>query len=235
MENVIGIIGGMGPEAGCYLHQKVIQYTPVQKDQDHIEIILHTNSKVPDRTLAILNKGDDPVKEINRSIKILEAMGANIIVIACVTAHYFAHKFKFSINTKFINIVELSAAYIAKNFPELKRIGLLATSGTIKSGFIPELFADYGIEIVAPDNDYQTDLVMSAIYGENGIKKGNKSEIPKKKLMTAVTKLKKSNCKGILAACTELPLVLRQSDLDIPFFDVMEICAKYLTENFAQV
>ena len=235
MENVIGIIGGMGPEAGCHLHQKIIQYTSVQKDQDHLEIILHTNSKVPDRTLAILNKGENPVKEINRSINLLEKAGVNIIVIACVTAHYFADKFIFKSKTKFINIVEISAAYVAKNHPEIKRVGMLATSGTVKSGFIPKLFYSCGIEIVTPNESDQSDLVMSAIYGNDGIKKGIKSEIPKKKLMTMVKKLKEKNCQGILAACTEVPLVLNQFDMDIPFFDVMDICAKYLTENYAQV
>jgi aspartate racemase len=235
MENVIGIVGGMGPEAGCYLHQKIIEYTPVNKDQDHFEVILHTNSKVPDRTLAILKHGENPVKEINRSIEILQNAGANIIVLACVTAHYFAGKFKFSKKTKFINIVELSAQHIKKHHPDIKEIGLLATSGTIKSGFIPRIFASHGIRMLALDGEDQENYVMSAIYGEDGIKKGNKSDIPKKKLINAVSLLKEKKCKGILAGCTEVPLALSQKDIDLPLFDVMDICARYLVDNFATV
>lgn len=231
MKKVIGIVGGMGPEAGCYFHELIIKNTPVTVDQDHFEVLLHTNTRIPDRTKAILNLGENPVKEINRSIRILENAGAQLIVIPCISAHYFLKDLTISKDIVLINLIEVCAEYVKSIYPKVKNIGILATSGSIHSGILNTSFAKYGFNLITPEEIEIQELIMDAIYGDRGIKRGYKNSIPKMKLLQAVTSLKNKGAEIVIAACTEIPLVLNQDMMDIPFIDMMDIGAKYIVEN----
>ena len=85
----IGIIGGMGPAATCDLMQKIIDNTAAPDDQHHIHLYVDCNTAIPDRTAAILRGGADPLPELRRSAEKLRAMGADLIIMPCNTAHYF--------------------------------------------------------------------------------------------------------------------------------------------------
>ena len=230
MKKVIGIIGGMGPEAGCYFHQQIIRNTPVKVDQNHLEVILHTNPRIPDRTAAILSGGESPVAEINRSIQILEGAGANVITMACITAHFFWKQLRSSQNTVLLNLIDISAAYLKNNYPKTVKVGVLATTGTFQSGLLDSSYQKFGFELIIPAAVEQRELVMEAIYGVDGIKRGYKEGNPKEKLLQAVSSIKNRGAEIILAACTEIPLVLNQTNVNMPFFDILEIGAKYLVE-----
>ena len=91
-EKVIGVLGGMGPEATIDLFQKIVKLTPAKKDQEHIRIIIDNNPKIPDRTKAILYNGENPLPELVKTAQNLERAGADFIIIACNTAHYYFHK-----------------------------------------------------------------------------------------------------------------------------------------------
>src|SRR5205085_11559342 len=97
MQKVDGIIGGMGPLATVDLMNKIIFYTPAKKDQDHIHIIVDNYSQIPDRTTAILGKGTDPAPFIIQSAQRLENAGADFLVIACNTAHFYFNSIENSI------------------------------------------------------------------------------------------------------------------------------------------
>ena len=84
---ILGILGGMGPLATCIFFEKIIKLTKAEKDQDHIHVIMDSNTKIPDRTDYILGKGPDPRPELIRSAVKLESMGADYIAIPCNTAH----------------------------------------------------------------------------------------------------------------------------------------------------
>ena len=88
MLKTIGIIGGMGPAATADLMMKIISMTAADSDQDHIPMIIDNNTRIPDRTAAILSGGADPVPEMTASAKRLETAGADFIIIGCNTAHY---------------------------------------------------------------------------------------------------------------------------------------------------
>ncbi|MGB4554610.1 MAG: amino acid racemase, partial [bacterium] len=85
---VIGILGGMGPEATADLFLKIIRATPAEKDQDHLRVIIDNNPQIPDRTAAIFSQGDDPLPLLVETAKNLARAGADFIVIPCNTAHY---------------------------------------------------------------------------------------------------------------------------------------------------
>ena len=85
-EKVIGILGGMGPEATVDLFRRIIRATPAEKDQDHIRVIVDSNPKIPDRTAAIMGVGPSPLLEMTKTAKNLEKAGADSIIIPCNTA-----------------------------------------------------------------------------------------------------------------------------------------------------
>jgi aspartate racemase len=74
-EKIIGILGGMGPEATIDLFYKIVKFTPAEKDQDHLRIIIDNNPKIPDRTAAILKKGEDPLPALQETARNLEKAG----------------------------------------------------------------------------------------------------------------------------------------------------------------
>ncbi|USG99072.1 amino acid racemase [Thermococcus argininiproducens] len=219
MERVIGILGGMGPLATVELFRRIVLKTPAKKDQDHPRIIIYNNSKIPDRTAYILGKGENPLPELIESAKKLEAWGADFIIMPCNTAHYFAEEIQKAINIPFIDMVEETAEYI-KNLG-LKKVGILATDGTIKGMVYHRALLSRGIKIAVPNEKDQKSL-MDAIY--DGIKAGN-IEWGRSEMLKVAKKLEK-RVDGLIAGCTEVSVGLRQEDFKIPLIDPMDVIAE---------
>ena len=133
-EKVIGILGGMGPEATLDLFQKIIEFTDASKDQDHLRVIIDSNPKIPDRTEAILGRGEDPVPMMVRSVHALERAGASFVVIPCVSAHFFLEELRSQVDIPILSIFDETANYLIRNFPDLKTVGVLASTGTVRGG-----------------------------------------------------------------------------------------------------
>ena len=133
-DKVIGIIGGMGPEATASLFTRIIKCTKVEKDQDHYRVVIDSNPKIPDRTAAILGRGQSPVPAIVATGKNLEKIGADLLLLPCITSHYFIQEIQNHLSVPVINAIEELYKYIVNKDPNASKIGVLATSGTIKSG-----------------------------------------------------------------------------------------------------
>lgn len=135
MKDIIGIVGGMGSHAAVSMFQQLINKSPVNKDQEYMEILIHNNSCIPDRTEGILYHVNDPLPEILRSVKWLEYGGATIIVLACVTAHHYSDKLEESLKkAKIFHIVKETVDYTCRTYPDFRNVGILATEGTCKIG-----------------------------------------------------------------------------------------------------
>ena len=94
MPKTIGIMGGMGPAATVDLMSRIISMTDAYSDQEHIPMIVDNDTRIPDRTEAILGRGESCAPEMLASAKRLEAAGADFIVIACHAAHCFIDEIK---------------------------------------------------------------------------------------------------------------------------------------------
>jgi len=103
-QKIIGILGGMGPEATLDLFHKIIKLTYAEKDQDHLRIIIDNNPKIPDRTDAISGTGKDPLPKLIVTAQILEKAGADFIIIPCNTAHYFISEIQQSIKIPILTL-----------------------------------------------------------------------------------------------------------------------------------
>ena len=230
-EKIIGILGGMGPEATIDLFTKIVKGTKVRKDQDHLRILIDNNPKIPDRTLAIQGKGPSPLTELVRSAKILERAKADFIVIPCVTAHHYFQPLQERIKIPILHIVLETVKYIQSRLRGIHKIGLIATTGTIHTRLFQRAFSHTGIELILPSPEIQKKLVMKAIYGRDGIKVIGPSEKSKRLIFDASRRLIRQGAHAIIAGCTEVPLVLKERDLSVPVIDPISVLAQAAIEK----
>lgn len=220
-EKVIGILGGMGPEATAELFCRIIKATPAQKDQDHLRVIVDNNPKIPDRTEAIAGRGASPLLEMVKTARNLERAGADCIVMPCNTAHYFYEDLKKSVGIPILNMIELTARVTNKRFPNVRRMGLIATTGTVKTKIYDQALGRIGVKVTSPSADLQ-DVVMEAIYDIKAgrIMKGRKT------IVNVANHLAERGSEMIICGCTEVSLVLKSGDLPIPIIDPLQILSE---------
>ena len=225
MKKTIGILGGMGPEATAYFFNLIIKYTLAEKDQDHIPVIIYNNPKIPPRTDALLQKGPSPVPLLRQGLKMLDRAGADFIVMPCITAHAFLSQIAAKEKIHLLNILEEALAYTQKKIPGLRRAGLIASTGSVKSGLFDQTFSKAGITIIKP-LARQQEKIMAAIFGKKGIKAGFTSGRPKRLILEAAQWLIQSGAQAVIAGCTEVPLVLQERDLPVPLIEPLRIAAE---------
>lgn len=171
-EKIVGILGGMGPEATVDLMQRIIRLTPALDDADHIRCIVDNNPKVPSRIKAIIEgDGEDPGPCMADMGKRLETWGADFLVIACNTAHYYYHAVQEAVSIPVINLIDLVAGYVKNHFPDLDKVGLLASPAVAMTGLYSRRFGRMGVEDVWPDPDQQErllDIIKSVKQGDTG-------------------------------------------------------------------
>lgn len=225
MKKTIGILGGMGPEATAYFFELLIKKTKVEKDQDHIPVIIWNNPRIPPRTDAILNRGPSPVPMLVEGVRRLRQAGADFIVIPCVTAHYYLDEVLAQEKFSFLNILDETVKWAKANLVGLKTVGLLSSTGTLKSKLFHNAFQKEGIAVIEPTSAEQKQ-VMEAIFGKKGIKAGYTEGKPRATIVGSAHTLIERGAQAIIAGCTEVPLVLREKDIPVLLIEPMSITAE---------
>ena len=219
-EAVIGVMGGMGPEATLRLFELLIAATPAQRDQDHVRILIDNNPKVPDRTAAILGRGGDPLPALLDSALVLEKAGADFLIIPCNTAHHWLPQLRGKVGIPILDMVAETAGAVVAHAPPLERIGLLATTGTLEAKLYESSLASAGLAVVGTTLQEQ-ESVMAVIYG---IKAG--SCTVRSDLVPVGRSLLERGAQGLILGCTELSLVPEMTELGCPLFDPLAILAR---------
>ena len=222
MRKTVGILGGMGPEATVYFFNLIVKGTAAGRDQDHIPIIIYNLPQVPERTAAILGKGPSPVSLLKEGVRRLVRAGADFIVIPCITAHAFLADIRKDARIPILSLLDEAVSFSRKQIPGLKRAGLLASSGTLRSGLFQKAFATAGVEIIT-STDKEQAKVMEAIFGKAGIKAGFSRGHPRRLIVNAARRLVRRGAQAIIAGCTEIPLVLRDEDISVPLIEPLRI------------
>jgi len=222
-KKIIGILGGMGPAATVDLFDKIVKAAKVNRDQDHPRIIVDNNPKIPDRTTAILEKGPSPLPMMVQSAKLLEMVHVDFIIIPCVTAHYYHAQLQEQIATPILHIVKETMKYLLLRYPNARKVGLIASSGTVYSGLFDEACKKAKVELLKPSSETQTAKVMKAVYG---IKATGPSDESRALAREAAETLIRSGAQVIIAGCTEIPLVLVDGDLSVPVIDPIAVLAE---------
>ena len=224
-EKTIGILGGMGPEATLDLFGKIIASTPAATDQEHLRVVIDSNPKVPDRTAAILRGGESPVPAMRAGIAALKRAGADFVVIPCVSAHVFLDELQREADLPILSMFDVTAEHIRRHPAHIRNVGLLATTGTLQGGRFRERLQQSGIESITPVGPDQ-ERVMAAIYEIKGAPGGRDRAAIGAEVRDIAGRLIERGAQGIVAGCTEIPLVVRPGDLEVPVFDTLLLLAR---------
>lgn len=220
----LGIIGGMGPMATAYLLELIIRMTDAKTDQEHLNIMVFNNPQVPDRTAYILDRTKpSPLPVLEGMARSLETMGAQVLCAPCVTSHYFYRELSGSVSVPFLHMVEETAQELAAGGK--KKAGILATTGTAKTGLFQKALEKTGLDWALPSESGQ-ELTMSLIYDD--IKAGRPAD--PEKLRRASGELFDAGCDSVILGCTELSLVKKELALSQGFLDALEVLSKRCVE-----
>ncbi len=213
MKKTIGIIGGMGPLATADLFQKIILHTQASCDQDHLRVLIDSNTNIPDRTEALLHGGADPAPELVSSAQGLERQGAEILIMPCNTAHNFYDAVQKAVSVPVLHMIRLTAQTLVER--GIKTAGLLATDGTIQTGIYQRTFLGTGVKLLTPEEENQR-AIMGMIY--QGVKAGRR-DYDVSAARRAMESLMKQGAETLILGCTELPLAVGLYGLEFPVTD----------------
>ena len=211
----VGMIGGLGPAATVDLYDKIVKATPAKTDQEHFKLVVEQNPQIPDRTKCLLEGGDNPTLSMYNCAKRLEEDDCDCIIVPCNTAHAFVALIEPFVGIPFINMQQVTMQEIQEKFGDKAVIGLMATTGTVRSGLYGQKAEAMGMPMYVPDDEHQA-RVMAAIYGPQGAKAGFTDGVCREDLCSAAEYLVKTHgCNVLILGCTELPLILDEGFMTI--------------------
>ncbi|MBT2618649.1 aspartate/glutamate racemase family protein [Bacillus sp. ISL-78] len=206
MQKTIGILGGMGPYATLDLFHKIILNTPAQIDQDHLQIIIYNNPKIPPRIQDVNQSSTSPLPELIKSAITLEQAGADFIIMPCHTAHIWINEVKKAINIPFYSMIKNTVQATIREYESLvkKKILLLATETTINTRLYQSAFENSPFETIIPDEKEQ-EVVDNAIKNVKGGKLKNNQYIYE--LNQIINHYNEKGISMLIGCCTEVPLM----------------------------
>ena len=216
---MIGILGGMGTQAGLDFCNKLAVLNRGKIDQEYPLFLLYNKSNIPGRpesigsqTKNLSNKSTNKTSKekykrvlssLLKGCKLLEKNKCKFIVIPCNTAHYWFDDLQKKINIPIINMPKEVFKFTKKQCKKNSKVGLLATEGTLKTGVYKKFFEkDY--QLIEPSQKIQKLSVNKAI---KLVKMGN-VKAAAKAIKPAIDSLIKMKCKKIILGCTELPIAI---------------------------
>ena len=215
MKKTLGILGGMGPAATADLFAKITSLTRAGSDNEHLRVIIDSNSAIPDRTASILRGGPDPVPEMASALRNLERCGAECVILPCNTAHYFLPRLREMTKIPILNMLEIAASRCAVLYPG-KTAAVLATSGTLSTGLYDASLEKAGVKCLIPDASEQETL-MYLIY--DVVKASRPIEPERERWRTLLDSLRRRGAEVFILGCTELPILAETLDVPGPFLD----------------
>jgi aspartate racemase len=215
---VLGVLGGMGPAATLDFLAKLQAATPVSREQDHLRVLVDINPQVPDRNNSYEAAG--PVLA-QMAVGLREA-GAQVLAIACNTAHAYVDQVKAS-GLPLVDLIE-TAGLAAKAEGNAERVGVLGTGGAL--ALYRRTFSHLGIEAVTLDDHEQVEF-MALLYR---IKHGDLGPDSRQTMAALAHRLVGKGAQGVVAGCTEVPLVMGAADLTVPFIDATQALARRCVE-----
>lgn len=243
-ERLIGIVGGLGPFAHIDFERKLLdaasELIGARRDQDFPQWVLSSIPQTPDRTEAFFGEADDPTPSLSQSLERLRGAGADFAVVACNTVHLFLERLREESPLPIISLIEVTADEAARIAPD-GSVGLLATSGTLRSRLYHDPLETRGLHPVSPfdlegGETLQQRNVMEPIYGPwvdgrhqgGGIKTDGGSEEARVLLELAAEQLvAEGGADVLIAGCTEIPLALEGTEVaGRPLLDPARLLAR---------
>jgi aspartate racemase len=200
----IGVIGGMGPAATADFMARLVAGVAAASDTDHPRVLIDSNPRVPDRNAAVRGDGPSPGPALAAMALALVGQGAQVLAMPCNAAHGWAAAI--TAGVPFVSMIDAALAEALGHRP--RRIGVLAVGATLALDL-------YGRASPVPVIAGDLAVVQPAV---TAIKAGDRSEAVRAALAGEAARLA-ATCDVIIAACTEVPLLLRQADVTVPLID----------------
>jgi aspartate racemase len=221
MHRVVGIIGGMGPEATLDLMRRVVAKTPADDDADHIHLIVESNPKIPSRIAHLIDgTGADPTPELIRIAANLQRAGANALAIPCNTAHAYADSIRRAVSIPLLDMVNLTVEHIVRA-GGAARVGILASTAVHSTALYSAALSAHNIEVIRPVNQ---DDVMALIKRVKRGDTGLQAQVALGRI--ALDLAVQSDL--LLVACSELSVIA--AGITVPFVDSLEILAQAIVD-----
>ena len=172
----------------------------------------------------LASEGDwEPIREaMVDAAKRLEKGGADFIIICSNTMHSTVDDIEANVDIPVLHIADATGEKIKEQ--GLSKVGLLGTKYTMEEDFYGDrLMEKYGIEVIVP-NETEREIVNDVIFDE--LCAGNISDVSREKYVRIIEHLEEQGAEGVILGCTEIPLLVKQDDVDIPVFDTMTIHAR---------
>lgn len=216
-EGILGVLGGMGPQATNTFYQRIIDRTQAETDQEHLRVLIWSDAKLPDRTACILGGEQERMfQSLLADAKLLENAGCTVLAIPCNTSHFFADRLQAELNIPIIHMIRETVRKIKQAGKQT--VGILGTDGTVQTGIYQKELTAAGLTPVTLPPDYQR-LVMSIIYDE--IKRGETGSREKFGELDAF--LRSAGCDCAILGCTELSVYRVLHSLPDYYIDAMEV------------
>lgn len=228
MKKKLGIIGGMGSPAAAWLFNRIVELSGGKRDQEYIEILLHNNSAIPDRTRAIVYKETSALPELMRSIRLFNENDIEVAVMACLTAYYYKPQLQAIYNGDLVSPIDLTVEAIREIFPDPagKTVGIIASTGALRSGIFHTALEPLGINVISLEGKEQEEYFMRPIYMPGGAKSGAITDEAFSLFRHQVTLLQERGADMIIGACSEVPLMIRRQDVPLPYIDAFDLLAQ---------
>jgi aspartate racemase len=226
-----GILGGMGPLAHLEFERRLIQRSLERGgtcDQDHPVWILIGASDVPDRTQSLAGLAEDCTPWLVRYGRILEQAGANFLIVTCNTSHAFYSRVQPQLDIPWLRLMDCTAQFIREQYPQVRRVGILATDGTLQTGLYSQPLLYLGLTPILPTAFHQAQVMQSIYHPGWGIKASGTwvSHQAIEQIRQAILALQHQGAELVIAGCTELSVGLaRMSDLPLSWVDPLDIMA----------
>jgi aspartate racemase len=226
----VGVIGGIGPQATAYFLDKVVRLTEAARDQDHLDMVVLNHASIPDRTAFILGESDDnPGPVMAQDARRLAQFGVSFLVMPCNTAHHFTDEIAAAVTVPLVSIVAETVAEVRRRVPEVRAVGLLATSGTVQSEVYQRELAAAGAQCLLPATEDQA-VLMRIIYEQ--VKAGQPVDLPA--FQGLIGRLRERGAQAVVLGCTELSIVAADFGLleaDRTLVDSLDVLARRTIER----
>lgn len=226
---LLGLIGGMSWESTIEYYRVLNEFIRTELgDWNSAKILLYSVNF--EEILPLQNNNDwgQIEKKMFKICKILEIAGSSAIVICSNTMHMIADSLEEKLSIPIINVIDETAKVIKAM--KIKTVGLLGTRFTMESGFYKnKLVNKYDLIVKIPEKE-ERDYIHKTIYNE--FAQGKFFESTKKNYLKIINKLKENGCEGIILGCTEIPLIIKQEDVETVLFNTLNIHLE-AASNFA--
>ena len=224
-----GIVGGLGPLTGADIFFKLVKSTPAGSDSEHFDIVYEQHPFDDGHAFADENFNPNARKfYVYNTIRELQKRDVTAVILTCFISHTFLDEIQPEIKTPIVSIMEALRAHLGRDYPTVRKLGVLTSSYVRTRGLFERTFAD-DYELIYPNPSVQRTCLMEAIYGPRGIKAGRLRGESIELVLRACRDVIDQGAEIIVPGFTELPIVIDslRTAFNVPIVDCNQAYAEY--------